>query len=554
MRRYKVVRLTLIIAFLILTIIPLSFITYLSYKRTRKAMYESITVNFLQITMDKASSIQHWLFERKTDVQVISETPWIVEAIENPEQSAKFSAFLEIVLKNYGFYDELFIIDKEGNYCIGTGDSQSKKKDMDRKNRDYFYKTISGNPVMTDIRISETLKEPTMFFSYPIRKNDNEIVGVLVARIKLDLIKKVMSEIETGETVESYLLNKEGYFLTESKFEKNAILNIRVNTEGFKACRRYHKGVGEYLDYRGKPVLGSYLYLEDRDWCLLVEQDVSEVFREISVLRRATISLTVLIVILVSLFSLIVSQIVVNSLKRRDREIEKHARERLKTEKLISAGQLAAGIAHEIGNPLAGIINCAKLIQTGLDKTDEKTLKYLHSIQREAERCNKTIKNFLSFARETEMIFENVEVNAILKESLDLVAHQAASQHVHIKKTLNDLRPMYGDKVQLKQAFTNMYLNSLAAMVGGGDLIIETQQVGDYIEISIRDTGIGIDEKDLSMIFEPFFTTKREGTGLGLAMVYKVIDKHDGRIEVHSSKGKGTEFNIRFPIWKKGKG
>jgi two-component system NtrC family sensor kinase len=497
--------------------------------------------------MDKAASIQHWLFERRTDAQVISRMKWVVEAIRKSQDREMINGYLKIIKENYGYYDEIFVLDKEGDLIMGTN---RDAMNTNHKDYDYFNAAIDGNPMMTDIRISGIARKPTMFISNPIEGQNHQIIGVLVERIRLDLISKIMKEIQTGETVESYLLNKDGFFITESKFEENAVLKARVLTEGYFNCKKEKKGVGEYLDYRGKPVLGSYLCIPEREWCLLVEQDVSEAFYHISILRRTTLAITTIIVILVIIFSVVVSQRTVNTLKRRDREIEEQTNELLRAEKLAAAGRLAAGIAHEIGNPLAGIINCAKLIQSDLQMKDAKILKYLTSIQREAERCNKTLRNFLSFTRETELRFEDVDVNVILEEALELIAHQASSQNVHITKVMDDLRPMLGDKVQLKQAFTNIFLNSLAAMPGGGDLKIETRQKGDFIEIAVSDTGIGIDEKVLSKIFEPFFTTKREGTGLGLAIVYKVIDKHDGRIEVTSSKGEGTEFRIRFSIWK----
>lgn len=493
--------------------------------------------------MDKAATINHWLFERVTDAKVISKSPWIIEALEYPERRQILVRYLHLVMESYGYYNEIFILDKDGNFVLGTDGVKANHKESD-----YFISAIAGNPLVTDIRMSEVTNEPTMFISHPIRDRNERIIGVLVERIKLDLISKVMREIETGETVESYLLNKEGYFITESKFEPNTILRKKVSTRGYEDCLKYKKGVGEYPDYRGKPVLGSYLCIPEREWCLLVEQDVSEAFQDITKLRTTTTLICLVIMVLVIGVSLLISQKIIKILKKRDAELDIHMKELLRAEKLAAAGKLAAGIAHEIGNPLAGIINCAKLIRTNLQKEDAQVTKYLTSIEKEAERCSKTIRNFLNFTRETELRFETVDVNPIIDDTLLLITPQASSQRVTILKELNPVSKIRGDKIQLKQAFTNIILNSLSAMSGGGKLSIKTKEDNEHIEITFSDTGIGIKEENLKKIFEPFFTTEREGTGLGLSVVYKIIDKHNGRIEVMSDVGKGTEFKIRLPI------
>jgi two-component system NtrC family sensor kinase len=538
----------LIASFLVLTLIPLLLVTYLSYESSRKALYQSITKNFLQITMDKAATIRHWIFERITDAEVISKTPWITEIVQFPQKRRILESFLTLVMESYGCYEEIFILDKKGNYVVGTGLVKENLKD-----RDYFRNAIKGSTFVTDVRKAETTGVPTMFVSHPIRNKNNKIIGVLIERIKLDLLSKIMKEIETGETVESYLLNKEGYFITESKFEPNAVLRKKVSSEGYKNCLKDKKGVGKYLDYRRKPVLGSYLFIPETEWCLLTEQDVSEAFHNITMLKVTTTIIYLIIMVLVIVVSLLMSQKIIKILKKRDAELDSHMKELLKAEKLIAAGKLAAGIAHEIGNPLAGISNCAKLIRRNLPEKDSQISKYLSSIENEVERSSKTIRNFLNFTRETELRFEMVDINSIIEDTLLLIIPQASSQKVTVTKELNHVSRIRGDRIQLKQVFTNIILNSLGAMSGGGKLHIKSEEIDARIKVTFSDTGVGIEEKNLRKIFEPFFTTKRNGTGLGLSVVYKIIDKHNGSIEVKSDVGKGTEFIIRLPLQSKKK-
>ncbi len=545
MREYKNLQKLLIILFFILSVVPLFLVTYLSYERSRNSLYKSITENLTQITRDKASAINNWIFERVSNAKVISKSPWIIEILKHPQTTYKSSelvSYLKLAKESYGCYDEIFILDVNGNFVIG-----SDKKEENKANKDYFISAVIGNPIVTDIRMSESTGKPTMFVSYPIEDKNGKIIGVLIERIKLDLISKIMEEIKVGKTGESYLLNKEGYFLTESKFAPKCILKEKVSTKGYENCIKNHQGVGEYIDYRSKPVLGSYLWIPEREWCLIVEQDVEEAFLQISRLRNTTIAICLTVVLLAVCVSLLISTRIVNILKRKDAKLDIQMKELLKVEKLSAAGKLAAGIAHEIGNPLAGIINCVKLIQTDQNKEGEKVDKYLNSISREAMRCNKTIRNFLNFTRESELKIGKVAINQIIEDTLLLITPQASAQNVIIDTKLDIIPEILADGIQLKQAFTNIILNSLSAMSGGGKLHIQTLEKNEYVEIIFSDTGTGIKEEYRNKIFEPFFTTMREGTGLGLSIVYNTVDKHNGNIEVESETNKGTKFTIRLP-------
>ncbi|HSM92333.1 MAG TPA: ATP-binding protein [Anaeromyxobacteraceae bacterium] len=226
----------------------------------------------------------------------------------------------------------------------------------------------------------------------------------------------------------------------------------------------------------------------------------------------------------------------------------------LRTEKLSSLGKLSASIAHEINNPLAGILTFAKLTirKLGDGELDaegrEKVLRHLGLVEREAYRCSVIVKNLLDFARERPMLMKPSDVNQAVDEILTLVDNQAHIQGVEVVRELSPLPPVLGDFGQLRQAFMNVASNACEAMEKGGRLTVRTRQVpGDLdVEVVFEDTGPGIPPERLRKIFDPFFTTKERGTGLGLSVVYGVVEKHGGRIEVDSQEGKGTRFTIRL--------
>ncbi len=231
-------------------------------------------------------------------------------------------------------------------------------------------------------------------------------------------------------------------------------------------------------------------------------------------------------------------------------ELEKAQASLIRTEKLASLGQLAAGVAHEINNPLGTITIFAHLILKSLPPDDPRR-QDVQMIIDEANRTKEIVQGLLSFARETKMRPGATNINQLLEEVLALVVNQSLFHNIVIHKELAaNLPAIYADGTQLKQVFLNIILNAAEAMNGSGDLFIRSQfdDANRQIVIAIRDTGPGIDSEVLNKIFDPFFTTKEKGTGLGLAISYGIIERHHGRIDVETEPGKGSTFIIRLPM------
>jgi two-component system NtrC family sensor kinase len=226
----------------------------------------------------------------------------------------------------------------------------------------------------------------------------------------------------------------------------------------------------------------------------------------------------------------------------------------VRSEKLSSLGKLSASIAHEINNPLAGILTFAKLIVRMLDQgtPDEHTrktmVKHLLLVERETERCTAIVRNLLDFARERPLTLREVDLNAVVNEALQLLGNQVTILGIHLERRLTTVPPVAGDFGQLRQACVNVVMNACEAMGRGGHLTVETAVVEDgrWVEVAITDTGPGIASDHLSKIFDPFFTTKERGTGLGLSVVYGIVDRHGGKIEIKSEVGKGTRIAFRI--------
>jgi two-component system, NtrC family, sensor kinase len=235
----------------------------------------------------------------------------------------------------------------------------------------------------------------------------------------------------------------------------------------------------------------------------------------------------------------------------RTRELEQIQAQLVRSEKLASLGELVAGIAHEINNPLTGILVFSSLIKNDC-RLDPALKKDLDTVIQETERCATIVKGLLDFARETVPQKTWASLNDILDASLALVRNQALFQNITIVREFSEEIPaILADPNQLEQVFINMFLNAGHAMTAGGTLRITTQRNNEFngVMAEIADTGCGIPEENLAKIFDPFFTTKEaSGTGLGLSVSYGIINSHGGKIEVESSVGIGTTFTIKLPI------
>jgi len=237
--------------------------------------------------------------------------------------------------------------------------------------------------------------------------------------------------------------------------------------------------------------------------------------------------------------------------KKMEKELERTRVQLLQAEKMASLGRLSAGVAHQLNNPLGGIILYTKLVIEDY-KLEEAAIEDLQRILKDAERCRDTIKELLEFSRQTNYLMQPCDINDTISRTLFLIENQTLFQNIDLKKDMApSLPPISADVQQLNHVFMNIILNAADAMEGKGELTIKSYLRSNLnrVCIEISDTGPGIPEDTLSHIFDPFFTTKEEGkgTGLGLSLAYSIIENHGGSIQATSKPGKGATFVIEFP-------
>lgn len=254
----------------------------------------------------------------------------------------------------------------------------------------------------------------------------------------------------------------------------------------------------------------------------------------------------------------------------RTKELEEAQAQLIQSEKMVAIGQLAAGVAHELNNPLGGILGYAQFTLEKIQGKDaaeitEKDMesygRYLKDIETQSKRCKAIVQNLLKFSRSSQPLeFSEININSVIEDTLTFVEHQLMMNQISLKKSLDkELPVIQGNAGQLQQVFTNMVLNAMHASESGAEITISTRlapPLGEFqgaVEIAIADRGRGISEENMKKIFEPFFTTKEvgKGTGLGLSVSYGIIREHGGEIKVDSKLSEGTTFTIIIPLEKK---
>ncbi|MBF0557940.1 MAG: HAMP domain-containing protein [Nitrospirae bacterium] len=243
-----------------------------------------------------------------------------------------------------------------------------------------------------------------------------------------------------------------------------------------------------------------------------------------------------------------------DEVQKKTSEIYKAQEHLINTEKLASLGRMAAGVAHEINSPLTGIVTFSHLMLKRTPSENTQDIEDLNVIIDQAERCSKIIKGLLGFSRKTSSEKSSINLNTLLENTLAMVRHQSRFYNIQFDLRLDSAIPeVIADPNQIQQVFLNLLINAADAMEKKGQITLASRRIenngSSFVEIEVADSGPGIPEEIRGKVFEPFFTTKPvgKGTGLGLAVSYGIIKKHEGTIFVKDSPGSGASFCIHLP-------
>ncbi len=386
---------------------------------------------------------------------------------------------------------------------------------------------------------------------------------ILRATIDFGEFNNLVEYLRIGKSGFAFILNKNGDFQTEPTSDVNPDELVKV-LKGDNALNR-PSSIFRHKNQEGKEVLYAITTLKNGEWIMVLQQDVDDAFAELNNAQK----IALLIILIGSLGSIATAFIVSNQLIKRismadeekhtaDKEKEIMSQQVIETGKLASIGELASGIAHEINNPVAIMIEEAGWIEDLLEEEEfkegenlEEFCRALKQINTQGKRCKEITHKLLSFARKTDSRIAEISINALLEEIIYLSSQRAKYGNTEVRTQLEkNLPPVFASETEMQQVFMNLINNAIDAMEKtGGIITLTSKRVGDNILVIVADNGPGIADANLSRIFDPFYTTKPvgKGTGLGLSICYGIVKKIGGDIQAHSVKGEGTTFEILIP-------
>lgn len=542
--RYPIFRRNIMLLMMLVTILPLFLMAAINYHQYQRALRDEI-VNPMRTLVNKTRhSVELFLAERVSSLSFIA-SAYTFEQLSDESMLNRIFAVMEREFK--GFVD-LGLINSSGDQVSYVGPYDLKGKNY--SDQAWFHEVQVRGSHISDVFMGHR-RFPHIVIAIQRRMPDG-MVWVLRATINTERLDDVIESMGLEPSSDAFLLNKNGVLQTSSRTYGKVLdpLPLELPPVSLEAT------VIEANDSKGKPVLLTYSYFTHAPYILAVIKPRSEVLKTWYTLKSELFFLFLGSVGVILLVILKLTDVLVRRMRECDERREAAFREMEHTHKLSSIGRLAAGVAHEINNPMA-IINekaglMKDLIGYGAVFPDrEKFISLIDAVLHSVHRCRSVTHRLLGFAKRMEVQIEELDLNETVRETLGFLEKEAIYRNIDLRVNMEERLPsIASDRGQLQQVFLNLLNNAFAAVDEEGLVVVTTWQKGpNTVAVCIQDNGCGMTEEVLKHIFEPFFTTKKEsGTGLGLPITYGIVTKLGGSIEVQSKVGEGTIFTVLLPI------
>ena len=546
-RRLRVPTATAVLALIIIT--PLVITGAVNLRQFRKA-YRTKVANELSVMIERHSlTVDSFIKDRLSDVRVIArEHP--LERLQQPEFLRRV---LSLMREEYhGAFVDLGLVDSEGTQIGYAGPFNLLMADYSAAT--WFQDAMASESVISDVFAG---LRGSPHFIVATQKRVGDELFVVKATIDFEAFNALVENLRIGSTGFAFIINRQGEFQTDPHFE--VALNRPPYVDLLQGRTRSDRiSVLEGEDVLRRRSIFTIAPLKQGQWFLCYQQERSDAFAEL----RKVQQFAAVVLIIVSLAAVFMSYLISRNLAQRladaYRERTVMAHQVIETGRLASIGELAAGIAHEINNPVAIMVQEAGWIDDLLGEGEpcsEENLKEITravgQIRTQGDRCKEITYKLLSFARKTDPTVREVQLNEVVDEVIGLTSQKTRYANVRVETELSpNLPTIQASPSELQQVLLNLVNNAIDAIERpGGTVTVSTRVAGDEVVLEVRDTGKGIPEANLGRIFDPFFTTKPvgQGTGLGLPICYGIVEKMGGRITVESEIEKGTTFTVFIP-------
>ena len=532
----------------VVSITPLVFMAVIDYHFTNKAVKSDILLRTSRLVSNTRRTISFFLAERKSALDfIVMDNEF--NTLNNPEQ-------LEIILKNlkdaFGGFVDIGVINslgRQGNY---VGPYQLMGKDY--SNQKWFKLVMERGVYVSDVFLGFR-NVPHIVVAIKHETSDNSFY-VLRATLDTDRLYSHLSKIQISGGDDFFIINRKGVLQTPSRIYGKALEKISLPIPEYAPKTMVFEGKDEF----GRSLIIGYSYIENSPFILMVIKQKYEVMKPWYKNRIDLIGLLIFSIFMILIVILGVATFFVEKIHLSDQKQTAIFHKVEYSNKMASLGRLAAGVAHEVNNPLAIINEKAGLIKDlfvykQMYSEDKKLIGLVDSILSSVNRAGTITKRLLNFARHSDLSVETKTINIgkTIQEVLGFMGKEAEYRSITVSVNVSDDIPSFqNDKGRIQEIFLNLINNSFAAMDDGGYLNIAAKCNEDKssVSVTVTDDGGGIPEDDMKRIFDPFFSTKTKkgGTGLGLSITYGLIQKIGGKIDVESEVGKGTSFTVTLPL------
>jgi len=560
-QRYRKMVLVAVLSVSAVAVVPLLIMSGMTYRQFEEAFRAELTRPMVRFAAAGKQAIESYLSEQVAALAMVARETSFKE-LRDP---GRLSTLLANMNQTFGGVVELNLIDEEGTQVAyaGPGEPQATSYAEDR----WFREVSARGTYVSDMFLGHR-NQPHMIVA--LQHEDSE-GNQYILRATLDTdpfhwlvrartarrpefaqVCRGCHSLGAQQFSDAFIINEEGILQSSSRFYGDVLERTPLPPLAYSRQAE----LVELEDEQGESLIVAYARIDRSPFTLVVLSPRVALHTGWLPLRRDLLIFPAISVALILAVVIGGSIYVVSRVREADAKRAALYHKMEYTNKMAAIGRLAAGVAHEINNPLSIITQNAGLLidLITLSKelpSREKLTHLVNAVRNAAERCGSITHRLLGFARHMEVQWETIDLDSLIKEVLEFLGKEASYRDIHIDfKYPEAPPPVVSDRGQLQQVFLNIINNAFAAVEDGGRIEIGIEQVGDdAVAVTIADNGVGIPEEHLGHIFDPFFTTKKgAGTGLGLSITYGIVQKLGGQISVKSKVGEGTRFTITLPI------
>jgi len=547
-KQYKKLWWNIISTTLIFSLIPLFVLGVVIYHQFSVAYTAKIMEDMKTLAENRCSSIDLFFDERIAQLISLANT----HSLERLQDEDYLHKVFNIIQTRSRSFLDLGVIDQDGNHLAYVGPFYSILKGVNYKNEDWFTAVMSTGVYVSDVFMGFR-KIPHFIIAVLVREKN--VSWILRATIDSDILENIVRAAWVGKRGDAFIINRQNVLQTTPRFSGELL--GQPQTPNFAAATGT---MVEEMEVGGATNLFATSLVKTKKWVMVVREDPTETLTPLLRARffAALIGLGgVLLIIIGAVFT---TRAMMNELLTMERKKAASDEIAIQSSKMAALGKMAAGIAHEINNPLAVIGEKAGWIKDLLKMGDmpqsqnyQELWDSVSKIEQHVGRAKTITHRLLGFARRMEPVTEEVQLNRVLDETIDFLENEARYRNIDIQTDYAPHLPTtHSDPAQLQQVFLNILNNAIDAIGKDGEIVVKTKyrEKNNELAVEISDNGPGIPKEMLAKIFDPFFTTKEvgKGTGLGLSIAFSIVEKLGGRILVASEEGRGTTFTIYLPI------